>query len=467
MKEKTKRKILGNWLYRIYRRLRYIRYTKKLTREKKKQLKLEAIREKGELKTNLRKQKRIDRHEAKHQKALLKREEKNQKKLVRKEIKEKLKQERNLAKKQAKEAKAALSEERHELKARMKIQAEAEKSLLKDQKRKLKIEKLLRKHRIRKLRPYLFRRRFREFFRGIRSINRRTIREWFRWIVFMAENRQERNRFLKIYINSTALFVFSYLLMFSIGQLVTIWVASTFDFSTILFPFKIYYDIESTQWSADAVKILYSIIPVMGLVLGIIFIIIYSTKRNDTNIFKLFFLWGFAHGMVMFFGSILIGTLLNQGFGWVIAYLYYRDTGKMIFSIIAIFALVIAGVSISRSFLISGNSYFNYIKSQNRKLLLMSQVLLPAISGTVILALIKIPADFYYTTSEEVWFEVMKISTVILILLPIILAFRSVGDIYFDEEPRRIRFIWPVLLLAIAFCLLYYFGLSAGIHFRV
>ena len=59
---------------------------------------------------------------------------------------------------------------------------------------------------------------------------------------------------------------------------------------------------------------------------------------------------------------MLWGTLLNKGFGYVITYLYYSDTGKMIFSIVAIFFLVATTFyeeekDITKAYLLGANSY--------------------------------------------------------------------------------------------------------------
>jgi hypothetical protein len=286
-------------------------------------------------------------------------------------------------------------------------------------------------------------------------------------MIHLIENKSDRNQFLKITLNSTALFVLAYLTLYLAGELITLYAATTFDFKIILFYYKVYYNIDSDQWTPDAVKILYSIKPLAGLVIGAVAMIIYSSIRNDLQVFKLYFLWLFIHGMVMFFGSLLMGTLLNQGFGWVIAYLYYKDTGKMVFSIISIFALVITGTSIARSFLISGNSYFNYIDRDNKRFLLLSQVLSPALLGTAIISLMKIPNDYYYTTTEEVLFEILKISSIIIVIIPIILAFSSFSPVYFDEENRKVRFHWFYILVFAIIYLGYRFLLMDGMEFTV
>ncbi|NOX45484.1 MAG: hypothetical protein GXO89_00720, partial [Chlorobi bacterium] len=180
---------------------------------------------------------------------------------------------------------------------------------------------------------------------------------------------------------------------------------------------------------------------------------------------KLFFLWGFIHGMIMFFGSLLMGALLNKDFGWVISYLYFRDTGKMIFSIFSIFALVALGGFTAKSFLISGNTYLNFVDKSNKRFLLSSQVVLPVIIGTIILILLKIPNNFYFGSEDEAYFETFKLSTVLLFLIPLIMAFGSFNETYFDEEPRKIRFYWKFFLLAIIVWGVFRFGLSSGVHF--
>ncbi|MCB2219188.1 MAG: DUF4670 domain-containing protein [Bacteroidetes bacterium] len=463
MKETTRRKIMGNWLYTIYRRMRYIRFIKRLRKERQKMLKTEQEQEQQEVKLTIRQQLRLERKLEKAKQKRLKKEDKIQRKQVRDEIRARQRAERLAEQEKQKIEKRELRKEQLEVKQRLKEKAEQDRQLEQQQREQAKLQKKLRKQRIRRLRPYLLKRRTREFFRGLRSINRHTLRDWFDWTTELVANKNDRNRFLKIFFNSLFMFMLSYLVIYIIGQLITVWAATTFDYKLIVFPYKIYYNIDSDQWTPDAVKILFSILPFTGLILGTIGIILYSSKRNEAGYFKLFFLWAFVHGMVMFFGSTLMGTLLNQGFGWVIAYLYYRDTGKMIFSIISIFALFIAGTSITRSFLISGNAYFNFVKHENRKFLFLSQVLLPAIIGTGIMILLKIPTDDYYTTNEEYIFEVSKISTILLILLPVGLAFKSMGDIYFDEEPRIVRFAWPFLLITLAIFLLHMFILAPGI----
>jgi hypothetical protein len=92
-------------------------------------------------------------------------------------------------------------------------------------------------------------------------------------------------------------------------------------------------------------------------------------------------------------------------------------------------------------------------------------VILPVIIGTTILILLKIPNNFYYSSSDEAYFETFKLSTILLFLIPLMMAFGSFNETYFDEEPRKIRFYWKFFVLAVIIWGVFRFGLSSGIHF--
>jgi hypothetical protein len=453
MKESSKKRILGSTLYSVYRRIRFLRYKKKLLNRQKqlqtkirkevKTIRVEKI--KPEKKTGFFVFYRIYRivrflaykraekkREQREIAILLKKEQEEERKNVKERLKEKQKLDGELARIKAKEAK--------------------------QYKRELK-------YRRRRLIKYVIKKQFKYLVNDIRNFNVDTVKKWFRWLGAIAENRERRKHFLIIAGNALVMFLLAYLLIYIIAQTITVFVALNFDYKVILFYHKIYYAIDANDWSADSVKILFSIPPFTGLVIGIISIVIFSSFQNEGGLLKLFFLWMFIHGMNMFFGSLLVGTLLNKGFGWVIAYLYYMDTGKMVFSILSIFGLVLIGGIVAKSFLISGNSYFNYLNRENRKFLLYSQVLIPSLLGTLILILLKIPNNFYYTSEDEALYEALKLSAVILVLIPIIMSFRSYNEIYFDEEPRKFKLLWKLFIFTVLFVIAVRFGLQEGLYF--
>ncbi|GAB4320873.1 MAG: hypothetical protein Kow00127_13180 [Bacteroidales bacterium] len=440
--------------YFAYRRFRYICY---LNRKRKRNIR-ERLREE---KLELKQASRIARQEMREQERIEKqrirqevRQAKEEAKLIRKREKERLKEERKAEKAKQKQERLEARQLAREAKEFARRKAREDKLLARQEKAERKRRLKVKKQKYKRLRPYIRKRRYRAFINNLKRYNLSRIAGWFRWAAGLSANPGERSLFYRIFFNSLVLFILSYVVIYLAGQWLTVWAATTFDYQVRVFPYKIYYEIKSEQWTADSVKILYSIIPLVFFILGGIFLIIYNSLKLTNSPLKVFFLWGFLHGMVALFGSILMGTLLNQGIGWVIAYMYYRDTGKMIFSILSIFILVITGGILARTFLISGNAWFNKVDSSNRRLLFTAQALMPALIGTVILALLKIPTNDYYITGEEYFYEVYKVATILLVLIPMGLSAGAVGELFFDEEPRKQKFIWwPVLLVLIVVAL--------------
>ncbi len=451
MKESKIKNLLGNRFYVIYRRMRFLSYKRKVLKKRAKS-KLKDDKTKKQNKSAKASSGSIGFRFYRIIRILRFLYKKYQKK-------RKIDIEKKSQKKEQEKV------EKEEVIKRMKLVRDQERKAEKELKQKTKLEKKELKKKRKRMFRYIYKRRLQAIGHEIKTFDINTVKKILRWFVAFAENKDKRNNFFIISTNSLAMFLLSYFFIYIVSQFIVVWVAKSFDYETVLFYYKVYYDIDSGDWTADSVKILYSLAPLTGLLLGTIFITIYSTFKNERGILKLFFLWGFIHGMIMFFGSLLMGTLLNKDFGWVIAYLYYRDTGKMIFSILAIFALVAIGRGVSKSFLISGNSYFNFVDKSNRKLLLFSQVVFPAIFGSAIIILLKFPNDLYYGSLDQALFEGLKLSTIILVLLPALFTFASFEAIYFDEEPRIIRLLWKFMIAAIVILFLWRFGLASGIYF--
>ncbi|OQX76187.1 MAG: hypothetical protein B6D61_09190 [Bacteroidetes bacterium 4484_249] len=465
MKEQTKKKILGRKFYSIYRRVRYIRFLKKKRKLRKKQLIIEGKLEKIEINKTYKEQKKQERILYKQKQKQIKLQNKQEQREIKIKIKEERKKAKALEKRKQELERQEKKQEVLEVKKRIKEKELHDKIIEQKKKNLSKLEKKENKRQQKEWRRLQRKENFRNFIHEIKTFDRQTLKKLFWWAIAIAKNKEQRNSFLVITLNSFFLFILSYMFLYMLSQIITVWVSLSFEYKTIVFYYKIFYNIDSGDWSADSVKILYSIMPVTGLLFGTIFIILYSTFRNEAGVFKLFFLWGFIHGMVMFFGSLLMGTLLNKDFGWVIAYMYYRDTGKMVFSIFSIFALVSIGTIISKSFLISGNAYFNFIDKTNKKFLLSSQVILPAIFGILVIIALKIPNDFYFGTTDEMFYEIMKVSTILLLLIPLLVSFRSFNDTYFDEEPRKIKLNWAYLLITVIVVFALRYGFTAGLHF--
>lgn len=481
IKPKTYRKRSGisfwQWIYRVYRIIRFLNH-KRVTHRRLRRLKARAIRQEArEHRIGMRRQMLITRQQERH-KPVSEPNRHNRNKTNRISIRRRIyrmyrilrflrkrRKARSLEKQtKLKRERIAATMERQEIRARLNEKRLIDLNL---ERRKLHSERLerkeLRRNRKRLIRQ-LLKSRLKSVFFELKTFNLYTLKRWTSGVMTFAENKDKRNNFFIITANSVVMYILSYMVVYIIGQTLTIISAVSFDYKTILFYYKIYFNIDSYQWTADSVKIIYSMKPGAGLVLGIIFIILYSIRRDTIGNLKLFYLWGFVHGMIMFFGSLLMGTMLNKDFGWVVAYMYYRDTGKMIFAIVAIFSLVIIGGFVAKSFLFSGNTYFNFINRQENKFLLASQVLWPSVIGTVLLIAFSTPNKSYFMPDDEFIYKVLRLLTLFIMLIPLIISFRTFNEIYFDEAPRKIRLEWKFLLVTLIIVVTYRLGLTTGIH---
>jgi hypothetical protein len=206
------------------------------------------------------------------------------------------------------------------------------------------------------------------------------------------------------------------------------------------------------------VKLLFSLAPLLSFIVGVICLIIYVLLYDERTNLKQFFLWGFAHGMVWFFGATLAGALLDKGIGYVIMYMYFQDTERTILSLLSLTALLLTAAFTTRWFLFSGNAYFNQLNEHNRSFFTYSQIIVPAILGTLILILSKLPLITYY--------ELFTLLTMLVFIIPILATHRSFPTFYFDEIPITIKAdkkaIITASLMLVAFRVIFHFGIMIG-----
>ncbi|MCX6248857.1 MAG: hypothetical protein NTW10_14115, partial [Bacteroidetes bacterium] len=191
-----------------------------------------------------------------------------------------------------------------------------------------------------------------------------------------------------------------------------------------------------------------------SFLLTLIALAIFSLVSYETWFIRLFFIWVLLHAVTQSFGELVLGALFNQGFGWVLAYLYFDDTEKMVIVVAILLAMVAAGMILSRYLLLTGNIYFNTLSKSNRISFFRAQFLFPFLIGTGILILLKQPLK----NSFELFVECLML----LVLLPANLWASFSLDLFFDEEPRkaRIRWVWiaAALLAIVIFRIFFWTG---------
>jgi len=141
----------------------------------------------------------------------------------------------------------------------------------------------------------------------------------------------------------------------------------------------------------------------------------------------------------------------------VISWMYIMDTGRLLYSILSIFLLVIAGMIATKPFLFSANSYFNEINTGNRLAFILSQVFWPFLTGNIIMILVRQPRLVFYDT--------FILFTLVISVLAVLFTFSGHNELYFEEEEKKPGIAWiatGILILALIF-----FRVVLGIGIRL
>jgi len=272
-------------------------------------------------------------------------------------------------------------------------------------------------------------------------------------------NKRTPGNFLIISFNSTAYFVLAFLFVYLVGQVATAIAAMQFDYTGIIYYYKLIYTIDSHDWLSDAVKLLFSLGPFTAILLALLSLIAILNMYANTSSLKLFFLWTYVHGIIWFFGALFAGTLLDTGVGYVILYFYFMDTGKLILSLLAL-AMMLAALGITtKYFIFSANSYFNQLNEHSRTFFISSQVFIPLLLGTLIVIGIKLPKLQLY--------ELFVILSTLLTFIPVGLLYNSHPAFYFDEEPITIKLNYLVIVTAIAMLAAFRIIFEIGVPFGI
>jgi len=262
---------------------------------------------------------------------------------------------------------------------------------------------------------------------------------------------------LIISINSTVLFLIAYILVFSLISFITVLSASAFDISSEIQYNQILFYIRSYDWTSDAVKAIFSTGPILALLSGTLLWILYTKVAEETGILKLLVVWMTAQCVIFFFGDMMIGALFSKGFGYVIMYLYFMDTGKMIITLFALSAMFTLGLMMARQLLFTANTYFNVLPGDQARRFTLVQYLIPFVAGNIIIGLVKLPGISLY--------EIFLNFSIILLLIPVYIRAGMMQDLFFDEEVKETKIYWRSLGIAVVLLILFRIIFGVGIRF--
>jgi len=261
---------------------------------------------------------------------------------------------------------------------------------------------------------------------------------------------------LVISTHSLLLFILSYLFIEFFSNLSMGVTSLLFDYKTVIYYYKIEFLVDYDAWFADSIKTIFAAGPVVALIIAILSLIIYSLVYLETGILKTLLLWAIFHGSNKIIGGTLIGNLLGKGFGYVIMYLYYSDTGKLIMTLLMIMISVIIGTISTKYWIMSANSYYKFSKPSGRRLFMTSQVFIPYLLGVPIIWLINQPEVMRYNT-------LVNISMIFMILPPVLIS-HFYQEYYFEDKEKKITWSYRIILVSIILIAAYRILLGIGLR---
>lgn len=188
------------------------------------------------------------------------------------------------------------------------------------------------------------------------------------------------------YVNSTCMFILSYLVIHFNNQLLTVFVAEEFGlqaswhFSHI----STYPELMSAGVSQDARIALTMAVPSISLLLALIGQFAYLAMSMRHAWLSYFLLWWIAHGYNFFFGMFGLSPFFGKYQQHVTSILWLPATAKVVLASASIFILYKIGTNIGRAIL-AKTGQFPVAAIKDRLQYLSIGILLPWLSGSLLL----------------------------------------------------------------------------------
>jgi hypothetical protein len=130
------------------------------------------------------------------------------------------------------------------------------------------------------------------------------------------KNNIATNQLWYILIYSTAVFVISYLIVFTLSALAFVYISSDFQVPVTLSAVKTIVNLSdnSILWSSDKIISIYASVPFTCFFIGVFSLFIFHLKRKSTLTFLAGIIWTIFHAFTLSFGQISLDLLMQTGF---------------------------------------------------------------------------------------------------------------------------------------------------------
>jgi len=273
-----------------------------------------------------------------------------------------------------------------------------------------------------------------------------------------------RGQLIKTFVNSAFTYVLAFLLLYFSSKLVSIWIAGLYGIPAVLYSFRIFWPLYtySSLYSRQALILIFAAGPVFSLIVGLLFYRVFYWLRFRNLNLKLLLLWTYFHALNLFFGAYISGVITRTDFVYATEWLFYSqvfDVEEIIFVILSLIILLVAGFYLARKFIIASGS-ISIINPRVRLFYMIASVLGPWMIGSGVLYFLNFPKN-----PPEL---LLIYATTALMTIPAMTNFNSVSNraikIVLNRQGIRIGWIY------ILFCILLVFAIRMvvfnGVSFR-
>jgi len=279
------------------------------------------------------------------------------------------------------------------------------------------------------------------------------------------ELRKQRRRLGFFSINSAILFVLTYLIAYLTYQLAVMFAASRYGINSILLFYEVFFPIGnfSDKWNSFNIIIITFAGPLISVILGSVYLLLYVRNQRITGLKKLFYFWLGLHSINFFLGAFVGGVVTQQGFGYVIAWMFLPTVVKFGLSIICLFALGLIGFFYAIYFMESSGSFFWTMKS-NRLVYLLFSGLIPYVAGSIFIFLLKYPRVIPQHENILVY-DSITYATMFFIIAGMFVNFKAqpMFDKTTKREGRKIN--WVYLVILVGLLVIFRLGLNTGFYY--
>lgn len=261
--------------------------------------------------------------------------------------------------------------------------------------------------------------------------------------------------YFKYTINSTSLFIISYILVYLLYQITVLVTASRWKLDSVLFYYDLAFNDYSPLWTRYNILLVTFSGPFMALIVGFLFYRFFSVRPKVKGFLKLFFVWIAVHGFNFFFGAFATGVAFSEGFGYVPEWLSFNVFWEILTSLISLFILGIIGYYMASRFLETSNSAFR-VRDENKLKFLFFQAFLPWLIGATIIFLVKIPNNMPYDTGN--------LLTLVFIVIPVLVNRYARPSISFEGDRKPTQIKWNFITFFVILMLAFRIGLNTGLH---